>query len=209
MASVSNSLILWIWITDGNVYLFVLLVVVFQTPAYLFLAIGLLIHATQIPCFLTIISPQKQIVLNSQLLPTSPVCGLSFQTQSGIILFYIASHLLKNTSKVNSLKWAMLSWSWTPNFKLFFMSSANVYLWWTFQHACFVCGWVGLVGGFVVLGWWFLQHVENDILGCTVVGIILSYYCAILIYVLCACLSELEESHFLGDSDFLLLALPG
>lgn len=79
---------------------------------------------------------------------------------------------------------------------------------------CLLCLWVGGAGGWVCcfcgsLGWWFLQHVENGILGCTVVGIILSYYCAILIYVLCACLSELEESHPLGDSDFLLLALPG
>ena len=44
-----------------------------------------------------------------------PVCGLSFQTQSGIILFYIACRLLKNILKVTLLKLAMLSWSWTPN----------------------------------------------------------------------------------------------
>ena len=64
---------------------------------------------------LTIISLQRRIVLNSQLQPTSPVCGLSFQTQSGIILFYIACRLLKNILKVTLLKLAMLSWSWTPN----------------------------------------------------------------------------------------------
>ena len=105
-------------------YLLVLLVVVFQIPVHLFLAIGLLIYATLIPCFLTIISLQRRIVLNSQLQPTSPVCGLSFQTQSGIILFHKASHLKKkkkkkkkkkNILKVTLLKLAMLSWSWTPN----------------------------------------------------------------------------------------------
>ena len=48
-----------------------------------------------VPCFLMIISLQRRIVLSSQLQPTSPACGLSFQTQSGIILFYIACRLLK------------------------------------------------------------------------------------------------------------------
>ena len=92
-----------------------LFVVVFEIPVPLFLVIGLLIHVTLIPCFLTIISLQRRIVLNSQLQPTSLVCGLSFQTQSGIILYYIASHLLKNILKVTLLKLTMLSSSWTPN----------------------------------------------------------------------------------------------
>ena len=96
MGSVLNSLILWIRITDGNIYLFVLLVVVFQIPVHLFLAIGLLIHATPIPCVLTIISPQRRIVLNSLLQPTFPVCGLSFQTQSGIVLHYIEPSFKKH-----------------------------------------------------------------------------------------------------------------
>ena len=110
-----RALILWIWIPDGNIYLLVLLLVVFQIPVHLYLAIGLLIHATQISCFLTIISPQRRTVLNSLLQPTFPVCGHRFQTQLVIILYYIARHLLKNILKVTSLKLARLSWSWTPN----------------------------------------------------------------------------------------------
>ena len=77
--------------------LLLLLVAVFRIPVHLSLATGLFIHVTLIPCFLTIISLQRRIVLNLQLEPTSPVCGLSFQTQSGIILYYIASHLLKTS----------------------------------------------------------------------------------------------------------------
>ena len=112
--------------TGENIYLLVLLVVVFQIPpVHLFLAIGLLIHATLMPCFLTIISLQRRIVLNSQLQPTSPVCGLSFQTRSGIILFYIACRLLKNILKVTLLKLAMLSWSWTPNLFYFLLQPAS------------------------------------------------------------------------------------
>ena len=71
---------------------------------------------------------------------------------------------------------------------------------------CMVCGF-----GLVVL-----QHVENGILRCksippaAAVGILLIYFlCNIVQCVLCACLSGLEESHPSGDSDFLLLALPG
>ena len=35
------------------------------------------------------------------------------------------------------------------------------------------------------------------------------FLCNIVQYVICACLSGLEESHPSGDSDLLLLALPG
>ena len=46
--------------------------------------------------------------------------------------------------------------------------------------------------------------------GYTVVGILLIYFlCNIVQCVICACLSGLEESHPSGDSDLLLLALPG
>ena len=169
------------------------------------------------PCFLTIISLQRRIVLNSQLQPTSPVCGLSFQTQSGIILFYIACRLLKNILKVTLLKLAMLSWSWTPNLFTFYFSQR---LPWSFQHVGLVCGvgglvgWVGgWVGGFCglwVWGWWVCYMLELFFYGYTVVGILLIYFlCNIDQCVICACLSGLEESHPSGDSDLLLLALPG
>ena len=169
------------------------------------------------PCFLTIISLQRRIVLNSQLQPTSPVCGLSFQTQSGIILFYIACRLLKNILKVTLLKLAMLSWSWTPNLFTFYFSQR---LPWSFQHVGLVCGWVGWLDGwavgwvvFVVCGFgvgWVCYMLELVFYGYTVVGILLIYFlCNIVQYVICACLSGLEESHPSDDSDLLLLALPG
>ena len=56
-----------------------------------------------------------------------PVCRLSFQTRSGIILLYIACRLLKRISKVNLLKLAMLSGSWTLILPVNCKSSANVY----------------------------------------------------------------------------------
>ena len=176
MWSVLNSLILWIWITDGNIYLFVLLVVVFQIPVHLFLAIGLLIHATPIPCVLTIISPQKRIVLNSLLQPTFPVCGLSFQTQSGIVLYYIASHLLKNIFKVTLLK-LVICWAGARLliFILQFKYSASVHpdpfnmsAWSVFEWVGWVGWWVGVIFffffffffWFVGLGLGVLQHAE-------------------------------------------------
>ena len=72
----------------------------------------------------------------------------------------------------------------------------------------------GRLGGwflwFVGLGLVGLLHVGIGFYGYTVVGILLIYFlCNIVQYVLCACLSGLEESHPSGDSDLLLLALPG
>ena len=146
-----------------------------------------------------------------------PVCGLSFQTQSGIILFYIACRLLKNILKVTLLKLAMLSWSWTPN--LFIFTSASVYpdpsnmSAWSVGGWCWLDGVGGWVGGFCglwVWGWWVCYMLELVFYGYTVVGILLIYFlCNIVQCVICACLSGLEESHPSGDSDLLLLALPG
>ena len=53
-----------------------------------------------------------------------------------------------------------------------------------------------------------LHHVEGGIMGCMVIEINLTFV-QYLKNVSCACLSELEEPHPLGDSDFLLLAFPG
>ena len=87
------------------------------------------------------------------------------------------------------------------------------------MSAWFVGGWAGWYGWavgwvvFVVCGfgvggfatcwnWFFYEYM--------VVGILLIYFlCNIVQYVICACLSGLEESHPSGDSDLLLLALPG
>ena len=64
-----------------------------------------------------------------------------------------------------------------------------------------VCGFG--VGGFATCWNWFFY-------GYTVVGILLIYFlCNFVQCVICACLSGLEESHPSGDSDLLLLALPG
>ena len=52
--------------------------------------------------------------------------------------------------------------------------------------------------------------VELVFYGYMVVGILLIYFlCNIVQYVICACHSGLDESHPSGDSDLLLLALPG
>ena len=70
------------------------------------------------------------------------------------------------------------------------------------------------------LGGWFLWFVGLGLVGLLHVGIgILWVYggwntfdiflCNIVQCVICACLSGLEESHPSGDSDLLLLALPG
>ena len=69
------------------------------------------------------------------------------------------------------------------------------------------------MGGFCglwVWGWLVCYMFELVFCGYTVVGILLIYFlCNIVQCVIHACLSGLEESHPLGDSDLLLLALPG
>ena len=70
------------------------------------------------------------------------------------------------------------------------------------------------------LGGWFLWFVGLGLVGLLHVGICFLwvyggwntfdiFLCNIVLYVICACLSGLEESHPSGDSDLLLLALPG
>ena len=59
-------------------------------------------------------------------------------------------------------------------------------------------------------GWWVCYMLELVFYGYTVVGILLIYIlCNIVQCVICPCLSGLEESHPSGDSDLLLLSLPG
>ena len=150
-----------------------------------------------------------------------PVCGRNFQTQSGIMLHHIGSYLLKNILKVTLLKLPMLSWSWNPNLFIVIKSSASVYPEpfnmspWSvggqssasvypdpFNMSPWSVG--GWVGGFYDLwvGLGVLQHVGNDILGCTAVGILLIFFfCAILFNVLYVTVSVGWTSHPSGDSD--------
>ena len=113
----------------------------------------------------------------------------------------------------------MLSWSWTPNLFTVFLSlqPASTLILSTCRLGLWVGGLVGWVGGWVggfcglwVWGWWVCYMLELVFYGYTVVGILLIYFlCNIVQCVICACLSGLEESHPSGDSDLLLLALPG
>ena len=128
-------------------------------------------------------------------------------------ILYSMSSFKKNILKVTLLKLAMLSWSWTPNLFTFYFSQR---LPWSFQHVSLVCGWVGWLDGWAgfcgLWVWWLvgLLHVGIVFYGYAVVGILLIYFlCNIVQCVICACLSGLEESHPSGDSDLLLLALPG
>ena len=65
---------------------------------------------------------------------------------------------------------------------------------------------------FVGLGLWVCYMLELVFYGYTVVGIYTFDICFVQYCskcYICACLSGLEESHPSGDSDLLLLALPG